>query len=229
MGCTFCATGRSGFTSNLSASEILNQLHSISESSLITNVVFMGMGEPFDNADVLFSVLEIMTSSYGYGWSPKRITVSTVGHVDILERFLKESDCHLAISLHSPYSSERVKLVPAERVHPISELLRLIRGYDFFHQRRVSFEYIMFSGINDDTSHAESLLRLLRGIPCRVNLLRYHAIPGVDLRSSELESMIHFRDYLTAHGLMCTLRTSRGEEISAACGMLSCSNKVKRR
>jgi 23S rRNA (adenine2503-C2)-methyltransferase len=188
---------------------------------MLTNVVFMGMGEPLDNADELFKALEILTANYGFAWSPKRITVSTVGIISALKRFLDESSAHLAISVHSPYHEERLSLMPIEKVYPIEKVIELVQQYDFAHQRRVSFEYIMFGGLNDDLPHATALAKLLRHIPtCRVNLIRYHAIPSVELVSSSAEKMIAFRDYLNTKGIICTIRASRGEDILAACGML---------
>ncbi|MDR1368932.1 MAG: 23S rRNA (adenine(2503)-C(2))-methyltransferase RlmN [Dysgonamonadaceae bacterium] len=221
MNCLFCMTGKQGFSGNLSANEIMNQIQSIPENSGLTNIVFMGMGEPMDNIDEIFKTLEILTSDYGYAWSPKRITVSTIGVIPGLKRFIEESQCHLAISIHSPYKEERKNLMPVEKAYPIDRILDLIRKYDFSHQRRISFEYIMFKGLNDDLQHAKDLAKLLAGIPCRVNLIKYHAIPDVDLKSSDMTAMPAFRDYLSSKGITCTIRSSRGEDILAACGMLS--------
>jgi len=221
MNCRFCMTGKQGFTAQLSSAEIMNQILSIPESESLTNVVFMGMGEPLDNIEALFKSLEILTSDYGFGWSPKRITVSTIGLLSGLKRFLEESQCHLAISIHSPFHEERLSLMPAEKAHPIEKIVELIKQYDFSHQRRVSFEYILFGGLNDDLKHAQALARLLHGIPCRVNLIKYHAIPGVDLPETRPETMVPFRDYLSSKGIISTIRASRGEDILAACGMLS--------
>ena len=221
MGCLFCMTGKQGFSANLTANEILNQIRSVPESDKLTNVVFMGMGEPFDNPNELFNVLEILTEPYGYGWSPKRITVSTVGVPKGLRRFLDESTCHLAVSLHSPFPEERLSLMPAEKAYSLTDLIGLLRQYDFAHQRRVSFEYILFEGVNDTPGHVKALAALLKGIPCRVNLIRFHAIPSVPLKSCTPARMEQFRDALNAKGVVCTIRASRGEDIFAACGMLS--------
>ena len=220
MNCVFCMTGKQGFAGNLTASEILNQIRSVSESDKLTNIVFMGMGEPFDNTDALFNVLEILTAPYGYGWSPKRITVSTVGIMKGLQRFLDESACNLAVSIHSPYPDERYSLMPIEKTHPIKDIINLIRQYDFSHQRRVSFEYILFENRNDSVQHAKELVSMLAGIPCRVNLIHYHAIPAVSLKKCNWKKMELFRDTLQAKGVTCTIRSSRGEDIAAACGML---------
>ena len=221
MNCKFCMTGKQGFTANLSAHQILNQIYSIPEREKLTNLVFMGMGEPFDNLDEVLKVLEILTSEYGYGWSPKRITVSSVGLKKGLERFLNESDCHLAISMHTPIPSQRRDLMPAEKAFSITEIIDILHNYDFSKQRRLSFEYIVFKEVNDSLIYAKEIVKLLRGIECRVNLIRFHAIPNVDLEGVDMETMVAFRDYLTQHGVFATIRASRGEDIFAACGMLS--------
>lgn len=225
MNCLFCMTGKQGFTANLTSNQILNQIQSLPESDSLTNLVFMGMGEPLDNVDELFKVLEILTSPYGYGWSPKRITVSTIGVAKGLKRFLEESDCHLAVSLHSPFHEERLSLMPVEKAYPAQEVIDLIKQYDFTHQRRVSFEYIVFKNLNDSAKHAKALICLLNGMECRINLIRFHAIPDVPLESSDLVKMEIFRDTLNKAGLVCTIRASRGEDIFAACGMLSTAKK----
>ena len=221
MNCLFCQTGKQGFHGNLTVSDILNQIFSLENSDKVTNIVFMGQGEPFDNLDNVMSALDVLTSSWGVAWSPKRITVSTVGLKKNLKRFLDESNCHLAISLHTPYHKQRLELMPAERQFAIEEIVNLLRGYDFSHQRRLSFEYIMFSGLNDDITAAKELVKLLHGLECRVNLIRFHKIPNVELYGCEHETMIRFRDYLTNHGVFTTIRASRGEDIFAACGLLS--------
>ena len=225
MNCKFCMTGKQGFSANLTANQILNQIYSIPEGDPLTNLVFMGMGEPFDNLDELLKVLEILTSDYSYKWSPKRITVSSVGLRKGLQRFIEESDCHLAISLHSPFSAQRKELMPAEKAFSITEIVDVLKNYDFSKQRRLSFEYIVFKGVNDGLIYAKELVKLLRGLDCRVNLIRFHAIPGVDLEGADMDTMLAFRDYLTSHGVFSTIRASRGEDIFAACGMLSTAKK----
>lgn len=227
MNCTFCMTGKQGYAGNLSVTQIMNQIYSIPERDTLTNIVFMGMGEPFDNLDAVLKVLTILTSDYGYAWSPKRITVSTVGLKKGMEHFLQESDCHLAISLHSPFPAQRAKLMPAEKAFSIADIVELLRNYDFSKQRRLSFEYIMFKGVNDSLIYAKELVRLLHGLDCRINLIRFHAIPNVDLQGCDENAMLAFRDYLTSHGLFSTIRASRGEDIFAACGMLSTSQQRK--
>ncbi len=221
MNCKFCMTGKQGFAANLTAHQILNQVRSLPERDKLTNIVLMGMGEPLDNLDEVLKVLEVMTSSYGYGWSPKRITVSTVGLRKGLQRFIEESDCHMAISLHTPVAAQRADLMPAERAFPIAEMVELLRKYDFSKQRRLSFEYIVFKGVNDSLVYAKELAKLLRGLDCRINLIRFHAIPDVELDGADMDTMVAFRDYLTSHGFFSTIRSSRGEDIFAACGMLS--------
>lgn len=221
MNCRFCMTGKQGFTTNLTSGQILNQIFSIPERDMLTNLVFMGMGEPFDNLDEVMKALEVLTSEYGCGWSPRRITVSSVGLKKGLRRFVEESDCHLAISLHSPFPSQRGNLMPAERAYSITEIVELLKEYDFSKQRRLSFEYIVFKGVNDSQLYAKELVKLVRGLDCRINLIRFHAIPGVELEGADMDTMTAFRDYLTSHGLFSTIRASRGEDIFAACGMLS--------
>lgn len=228
MGCKFCMTGTLGFHGHLTAADILNQIFSIPDADKLTNIVYMGEGEPMDNLDNVLRSLEVMTSTWGCAWSPKRITVSSVGITKGLKRFIEESDCHLAISLHNPFSIERQEVMPIERVNHLSDVITLIKQYDWTHQRRVSFEYICWSGVNDTPKHANELLRLLRGLDCRINLIRFHASPApiannqspIVNHSSNEQQMEWLRDYLTERGITTTIRRSRGEDILAACGML---------
>ena len=228
MNCKFCMTGKQGFSGNLTANQIINQIYSIPESEKLTNIVMMGMGEPLDNLDEVLKALDVMTSDYGYKWSAKRITVSSVGIRKGLRRFLEESNCHLAISIHSPLPIQRAELMPAERAFSITDIVDLLRNYDFSKQRRLSFEYIVFKGVNDSLIYAKELVKLLRGLDCRVNLIRFHAIPNVDLDGADMDTMVKFRDYLTTHGLFTTIRASRGEDIFAACGMLSTAKEQEK-
>ena len=221
MGCRFCVTGQQGFHGNLSAGDILNQLFSIPEFEQLTNVVFMGMGEPMDNLDAVLAATSVLTSDWGLGWSPKRITVSSVGIVPGLKRFLDESQCHLAISLHNPLAAERLQMMPVERAYPLADVLALLRRYDWSGQRRLSFEYTMFRGLNDDQAHAARLVDALRGLDCRVNLIRFHESPEAPYSTSTPSTIKSFQDYLNRHGLTCTLRASRGQDIDAACGLLA--------
>ncbi|MDE7443262.1 MAG: 23S rRNA (adenine(2503)-C(2))-methyltransferase RlmN [Muribaculaceae bacterium] len=221
MGCTFCMTGRQGFHGNLTAGAIINQVLSIPESHTLTNIVFMGMGEPTDNLPEVMKAIEILTAPWGLAWSPKRITVSSIGRVKPLKQLLDMTKVHIAISLHSPYTAERLGLMPIEKASPAKDVLALLRDYDFAHQRRLSMEYIMWKGVNDDLRHADALARELRGLDCRVNLIRFHAIPDSPLRTSSDSTMETFRDRLNELGITATIRTSRGEDIQAACGMLA--------
>ncbi|MCL2728214.1 MAG: 23S rRNA (adenine(2503)-C(2))-methyltransferase RlmN [Bacteroidales bacterium] len=221
MGCRFCMTARQGFQAHLTAGEIISQFQNIDECASLTNAVYMGMGEPMDNLDEVLKSLRILTSDWGWGWSPRRVTVSTIGMLPQLKRFLDESECHLAVSLHHPFDAHRQELVPMQKAHPLAEVLSLIRQYNFRGQRRVSFEYIMFKGVNDALHYAVALARLLKGIECRVNLIRYHAIPGNPLAPSSVEAIALFQKKLSESGVLTTLRASRGEDILAACGLLS--------
>lgn len=227
MNCLFCQTGKQGFEGNLTAGDILNQIYSLPERKRLTNVVFMGQGEPMDNLDNVMRATEILTADYGYAWSPKRITVSSVGIKNKLKRFLDESDCHIAISMHSPLHEQRAQLMPAERQMAIKDVVELLKQYDFTHQRRASFEYIVFEGINDSLAHAREIIRLTNGLECRVNLIRFHSIPDVDLHGTNDKKMEAFRDYLTQHGVFTTIRASRGQDIFAACGLLSTAHKQR--
>ncbi len=221
MNCDFCMTGKMGFGANLSVNEILNQVYSSPNSEALTNIVFMGMGEPLDNYENVIKAIEILTADYGLAWSPRRITLSTIGVTPMLERFLEESQCHLAVSLHSPISEQRQSIMPIEKKYPIEEVIELLKKYDWSKQRRLSFEYIMFDGVNDSLLYARELTKLLAGLDCRINLIRFHVIPKSKLKPSSNENMIKFRDFVTAKGFISTIRASRGEDIFAACGMLS--------
>ena len=221
MGCRFCMTARQGFQAHLTAGEILSQFHNVQERDNLTNAVYMGMGEPMDNLDQVLKSLHIITSEWGWGWSPRRITVSTIGLLPQLKRFIEESDCHLAVSVHHPFDSDRQSLIPMQKVHPLAKIVQLIRQYNFSGQRRVSFEYILFKGVNDLPTHAAALARLLRGLPCRINLIRYHAIPESSLFPATDQAITLFQKKLNEAGLLTTLRASRGEDILAACGLLS--------
>ena len=239
MACTFCMTGRQGFHGNLSVASILSQFIAVEESQDLTNAVFMGMGEPLDNLENVMRAIEVLTADWGFAWSPKRITLSTIGvttqlggrgivwkgveykNVNPLKFFLDNCKVHLAVSLHNPFFGERLARMPAERTFPLEKSLKLIKEYDFTGQRRVSFEYTMFNKVNDSKRHADRLAQLLRGLECRVNLIRFHSIPDSPLESSPMQVIEHFRERLQASGITATIRASRGEDILAACGMLS--------
>ena len=226
MNCLFCQTGKQGFEGQLTTGEILNQVYSLPEADTLTNIVFMGQGEPMDNLEAVLKATQILTADYGWAWSPRRVTVSSVGIKGKLERFLDESECHVAISLHSPLPEQRASLMPAERGMGIKQVVELLRRYDFAHQRRLSFEYIVFGGLNDSDRHAREIIKLLHGLTCRVNLIRFHPIPEVPLQGASEERMLALRDYLTAHGVFTTIRASRGQDIYAACGLLSTAKKI---
>ena len=226
MNCLFCQTGKQGFEGNLSVADILNQIYSLPEIEKLTNIVFMGQGEPMDNYDNVLRTTQILTSDYGFAWSPKRITVSSIGVKSNLNRFLEESDCHIAISLHSPIPTERAEIMPGEKGMSIAETVELLRNYDFSHQRRLSFEYIVFKGVNDTERHAKEIIKLLKGLDCRINLIRFHTIPNVPLHGVDDRKMEEFRNYLTKHGVFTTIRASRGEDIFAACCLLSTAKKI---
>ena len=228
MNCYFCMTGKQGYHGNLTAREIINQVLSIPQSEQLTNVVFMGMGEPLDNVDAVLQTIEIMTARWGFAWSPKRITVSTVGILPGLQRLLDETSVHVAVSVHSPFHEKRLDIMPVEKAYPLKRVLALLAQYDFHHQRRLSAEYIMWDGVNDDDANAEALAKLLKPTGARVNLIRFHSIPGVNLSSADNDRMVHFRDLLNSHGIICTIRQSRGEDISAACGMLAGKTRISK-
>lgn len=221
MGCRFCFTGAQHFTSSLSAAQIINQILVVPGSIDLTNLVFMGMGEPLDNLEQVLKTVKILTAPWGLAWSPKRITISTVGLRRELKQLIEGCDCHIAVSLHASNPELRASLVPAEKAFSMTEMIEVLRRYDFSHQRRLSFEYTMFQGVNDSLANAAELVRALDGLSCRINLIRYHAIPQVDLKPCTEDQMLTFRDYLTGHGLFATIRASRGEDVWAACGMLS--------
>lgn len=229
MGCVFCMTGRQGFQGNLSSNEILNQFRSLPEFRDLTNMVFMGMGEPLDNIKEVMRSLEILTSPWGYGWSPTRITVSTVGLKGTITEFLEKSRCHLAISLHSPFDDERRQLMPIQRTNTVKEILDILRNFDFNSQRRVSFEYILFEGLNDTPRHIKELARILNGIKCRINLIRFHKVPDSSFKSPGDREVNDFKEALNAKGILTTIRASRGVDIQAACGLLSTLEQNKTR
>ena len=221
MGCLFCMTGKQGFQSNLTPNEIINQVISLPEYQQLTNIVYMGMGEPMDNIDAVLTSLKIFTSKWGFGWSPRRINVSTIGVIPAMKKYIEESHAHLAISMHSPFNEDRKMLMPIENVYPIEEVINTIRDYDFGRQRRISFEYIMFNEINDTPRHIKGLTRLLNGLRCRVNLIRFHPIPHTTLRGTPDNKIESFKNELNKKGITTTIRRSRGEDIFAACGLLS--------
>ena len=226
MGCLFCMTGKQGFQGQLSAGEIVNQIRSIDERDDVSNIVFMGMGEPFDNLDEVLKAVRILTSDWGFAMSPRRITVSSIGIIPGLIRFLNESEAHLAISMHSPFHEERQRIMPVEIAYQLKDILDEIRQFDFGGQRRVSFEYIVFHQLNDTPRHVRELGRILNGIKCRINLIRFHPIPDTPLKGTDEQTLQDFKDQLNARGITTTIRASRGQDIYAACGLLSTKELV---
>jgi len=227
MGCLFCFTAKQGFQGHLSAGEIINQIKSIDEVEEVSNIVYMGMGEPFDNLDEVLKSLEILTSEWGFAMSPRRITVSTIGIIPSMLTFLESSEAHLAVSLHTPFHEERQKIMPVQVAYPIEDVVAEIKSWDFGRQRRVSFEYILFEGLNDTTAHVNELVRLLDGLKCRINLIRFHPVPGTPLKSPDEKTILRFKEKLNNKGILTTVRASRGEDIYAACGLLSTKELIK--
>jgi 23S rRNA (adenine2503-C2)-methyltransferase len=228
MGCLFCMTGKQGFQGNLTAGDILNQYRSIPEFQKVTNLVYMGMGEPMDNLEAVLASLEVLTSDWGYAMSPRRITVSTIGIIPAMKTFLEKSQCHLAVSLHTPFDDERRMLMPIQTVYPVKEVVATLKKFDLGKQRRISFEYILFGGLNDTPRHVNELARLLNGLRCRINLIRFHPIPETPLRASTDPAVQMFKEKLNAKGILTTVRASRGQDIYAACGLLSTKELVKK-
>jgi len=225
MRCLFCMTGRQGLKSSLTAGEIVNQIRSLPEWHQITNIVYMGMGEPFDNLEAVMQSLQILTSDWGMGFSKRKITVSTIGIVPAMKYFLENSECHLAVSLHTPFESERKMLMPVSHVHTIEDIITEIKKHELGRQRRVSFEYIVFDGINDTHKHVNKLAQILNGINCRINLIRFHAIPKTPLKGTNEARLQKFKEALNLKGITTTIRASRGQDIDAACGLLSTKQK----
>ncbi len=219
-GCSFCQTARQGFQGNLEAGEILNQFHSLPEREYVTNIVYMGMGEPLDNLDATLTSLNIFADPDGYGLGRSRITLSTVGIHPALVQFLDRSNVNLAVSLHSPYTEERRQIMPVENANPIETTVRILRERREDKVRKVSFEYTMFAGVNDSDRHVDGIARLLNGLSVRINLIPYHSIPGTPLAPCDRDTMLRFRDRLRTKGFPTFIRATRGQDINAACGLL---------
>ena len=238
LDCAFCATGAQGFNRNLSSEEIIGQVCYANRvlpprangEPAVTNVVFMGMGEPLANYRSLLPALELLLSDFAYGLSRRRITVSTAGLVPNVERLGDDCNVSLAVSLHAPNDALRDDLVPINRVHPIAELLDACRAYPGTHNaRRITFEYVMLRGVNDSLEDARGLVALLRDIPAKVNLIPFNPWPGAPYDCSAPETIAAFADLLNAAGLSAPVRTPRGRDILAACGQLkSASQRLKK-
>jgi 23S rRNA (adenine2503-C2)-methyltransferase len=221
MGCPFCMTGRYGFHGNLEVTDIIAQILSIPDAGKVTNVVFMGMGEPLDNPGNVLRACKIITSSWGLALSPGNVTVSTVGITPAVKDFLEKSSCNLTFSLFSPFPDERVGVVPAERKYPASEIISLMKSYPIRKKRRMSVAYIMIKGVNDSDRHLDGLKYLLSGSLVRVNIIPYHPVPVDSNISSSPERMQQFRHELIINGISASVRKSRGIDVSAACGLLA--------
>ncbi len=221
MGCPLCVTGRYGFHGNLTAGEIINQIISIPPAGEITHVVFMGMGEPMDNYENVVRACEIATAQWGLSLSARNITVSTVGIKPAVEKFLKETGCNLTLSLHSPFPDERSRIIPVERMYPADDIIRIMKESKKRKGRRLSIAYMMIDQYNDTERHLAGIISLLRGSGLRVNLLPYHCFGERKMRSSSPERMLYFKHNLVISGISASVRRSRGEDISAACGLLA--------
>ncbi len=227
MGCRFCMTGSLGFTRNLRPSEIVGQVLAVrdllagKEGPPLTNIVFMGMGEPLANFDHCITTLDILTDQRGPDFSPRRITVSTCGLAPKIIELGRSSKVNLAISLHAASNTVRDRLMPVNRTYPIEEVLAACRDFPMPRRKRIMIEYIVMAGINDSTEDARQLARILRGIPCKINLLPYNAMPGFPFRSPDMAQVQKFQDILWKNGYTVLIRTSRGSDIAAACGQLA--------
>jgi len=232
MGCAFCATATLGLKRSLKAHEIVDQVlearRELAESaargepqSTITNVVFMGMGEPLHNADEVVRAIGVLTADWGVGLSPRRITVSTVGLVPQIERLLRDTKVNLAVSLSATTDEQRARLMPVNRRYPLAALLGACRRLPLPGRKRITFEYVMLRGVNDSLEDARRLGQLLRGIPSKVNLIPFNEFPGVPFASSARATIEVFRGALLRQGVHATIRESRGGDIQAACGQLA--------
>ncbi len=229
MNCSFCSTGKQGFLRNLDAGEIINFLRSIDEFDEVSNIVYMGMGEPFDNYEEVVKSIEILTSSWGFALSSRRITVSSSGIIPQMIRFINETTCHLAISMHNPFHEERLQIMPLENKYPIEEVCDELRKYNWYGQRRLTFEYIVLKGINDTYSHAKEVSYLLRGLDAMVNLIYYNPTPEFPFSAPSPQEMEEFQKELEGFNLATTIRQSKGQDILAACGLLSTKELSKRK
>jgi 23S rRNA (adenine2503-C2)-methyltransferase len=221
MGCPFCVTGKYGFHGNLSAGDIVNQVISIPFTGKTTHIVFMGMGEPLDNLENVLKACNIITAEWGMAFSPRNVTISTVGITQAVQEFLERSDCNLALSLYSPFAVERIRIIPAERAYPAGEIIRVMKNYPLKKKRRLSIAYVMMDGINDTDRHLEKLKAMLKDTGIRINLLPYHPVKYDMNRSSAEERMQFFKHNLVISGISASIRKSRGADISAACGLLA--------
>lgn len=221
MGCPFCATGKYGFHGNLSVRDIVNQIISVPVTEKITHVVFMGMGEPMDNLDNVLKACRIITAQWGMAVGVKNVTVSTIGIEPAIREFLEKCGCNLSFSLFSPFPEERIRVIPAERKYPARRIIDLMKQHSTTKKRRMTIAYVMIKGINDTDKHLEAIIKLAGGSKVRVNLLTYHRIQGEVYESSSPEKMHYFKYNLITSGISASIRRSRGEDVSAACGLLA--------
>ena len=224
MGCGFCATARLGLVRNLMPAEIVGQVTAglaLAAPAPLTNIVFMGMGEPLHNYDALRTALEMLTAEWGYAISPRRITVSTVGLAPMIPRLLAETRVHLAVSLSATTDAQRTRLMPVNRRYPLATLLAACRDVPLPRRQRITFEYVLLAGENDADADARGLTGLLHGLRAKVNLICFNPFPGAAFAPSPRARMVRFQDLLRAHGLHATIRESRGQDIQAACGQLA--------
>ncbi|MEM7762766.1 MAG: 23S rRNA (adenine(2503)-C(2))-methyltransferase RlmN [Pseudomonadota bacterium] len=239
LDCAFCATAKQGFNSNLTSAEIIAQVWMAMRDlprrdngdTAVTNVVFMGMGEPLANYREVVPALQLLIDDLAYGLSRRRVTLSTSGLVPQIDKLAHDCNVSLAVSLHAPNDTLRDQLVPINRVHPIDQLLDACWRYvDAFGNRHITFEYVMLRGVNDQLQHADQLVELLRGQPAKVNLIPFNPFPGVAFERSSAGQIARFRDRLRDRGLVTTVRRTRGDDIDAACGQLAgkVEDRVKR-
>jgi 23S rRNA (adenine2503-C2)-methyltransferase len=220
-GCPFCVTAKYGFHGNLSSGDIVNQVLSIPDAGNVTHVVFMGMGEPMDNLENVIKACNILTSEWGMAFSPRNITVSSVGITPGITEFLNRSECNLTISLYSPFEEERIRIIPAESSYPVHEIIRIMKDFTVKKKRRFSAAYVMIKDVNDTAGHLEGLKRMLGGSGIRVNLMPYHPVKDDKNTSSSQDRMLLFKHELVISGISASVRRSRGTDISAACGLLA--------
>jgi 23S rRNA (adenine2503-C2)-methyltransferase len=229
IGCKFCLTARKGLKQNLSSAEILGQFRNLPERDQVTHFVYMGMGEPLDNTEEVLRSLEVLTSDWGYGFSPRRITVSSVGILPDLETLMDKTKVNVAISMHAANRVDRLPLVPSENRFPIEKIAEMLRHraslalppFAEHGRRRLSFEMTMLSGITDRPEQARAVRDLIQGIPARVNLIPWNSFPGTNFTPSRREDILAYQSILMKAGITTTIRESRGEDIGAACGLLA--------
>jgi 23S rRNA (adenine2503-C2)-methyltransferase len=241
MDCSFCSTGAQGFSRNLSTAEIIAQVWFAAKAlggdfqhdRVVSNIVFMGMGEPLANYDAVVTALKILLDDHGFGLSKRKVTVSTSGLVPYMDRLRQEVDCAMAVSLHAPNDALRNQLVPINKKYPLAELMEACRRYTEGKDRKahIVYEYVMLDGVNDAPEHARQLVKLLAGLPAKVNLIPFNPFPQTQYQRSPMERIRAFADILKAKDILTTIRKTRGDDIDAACGQLAgkVNNRQKQR